>query len=223
MPRRKTPPVTIPQTGELVVANDKAGPASKPYAAMTQEEAIHAFWPEIEQRMSDGETLSAVCRYRLEPGQDFTGRAVRVKHLREPGTFPARQTVYDWCEAHPDIARRFARARALCDERWEDESIEIAEDASRDYTTDENGTIVFDSEHVQRSKLRIWARQQLIDRRRNRRPGERAEIMGQLQSKGGARLQEPAAVIGVEPMRHPDGRPLDLEDVVGVPAAGDEA
>lgn len=221
MPRRKTPPVTLPAEGELMAVNDRPGKTSKPYRQMSQAEAIHAFWPEIERRISEGETLSAVCRYRLEDGTRPDGRPCKVKHLREPDTFPSRTVIYDWCEAHPDIARRFARARALCDERWEDEAIEIAEDASRDYVQTDTGALIFDSEHVQRSKLRIWARQQLIDRRKSRRPSERAEVLGQLQTKGGGRLQEPVAVIGVEPLKHPDGRPFDLEDVVGVPA-GDE-
>ena len=42
---------------------------------------------------------------------------------------------------------------------WAEQCIEIAKDATSDYTTDEHGNRVFDQENVHRVKLRIDALQ----------------------------------------------------------------
>jgi hypothetical protein len=139
---------------------------------MTRDQALEVIWPEIERRVSEGETLTAVCalQERFEPD----GRRTLVPRL--PGTFPHRTTVYEWCD-DPVIARRFARARALCVEAWQDQQLAIADDATRDWIPGERG-LIFDGEHVQRSKLRIWARDQLIRRIPGHRPGDAAAANG---------------------------------------------
>jgi hypothetical protein len=50
-------------------------------------------------------------------------------------------------------------ARAQRTEIWAEECIEIADDATRDYTTDKHGNRVFNHESVHRARLRIEARQ----------------------------------------------------------------
>lgn len=52
----------------------------------------------------------------------------------------------------------FARAREFQAAAWVDEIMDISDDASNDYTTDEDGNRVVDHEHIQRSKLRAESR-----------------------------------------------------------------
>lgn len=60
-----------------------------------------------------------------------------------------------------------------------DEMLEIADDSSRDYVATENG-LVLDPENVQRSKLRVHARQWLMGRLLPRVFGDRVtqEVTG---------------------------------------------
>jgi hypothetical protein len=163
-------PDQLPQVFEPEPDEDRTPVPRWPH--MTREQAVAFLWPEIERRMSEGETLTAICAFeeRFEPD----GRRNLVRRL--PRTFPDRSTVYAWCE-DPAVARRFARARALCIEAWEDQKLAIADDDSRDWIATDRG-LVFDSEHVQRSKLRIWTRDQLIRRCPGHRPGDAAAANG---------------------------------------------
>jgi hypothetical protein len=101
---------------------------------------------EILRRLSEGETLVAICR---EDGM------------------PGRSTVHDWRKADPaGFGVAYDAAVELGCHALLDETLEIADDASGDYRTDKDGNPVLDSEHVQRSKLRIWTRHELIKRKR---------------------------------------------------------
>jgi transposase-like protein len=100
---------------------------------------------DICQRLGEGETLTAICR---EEGM------------------PARRTVSDWRRLHPEFAQAYDEAMLQGCHALLDETLAIADDSSRDYTAGKDGAEVLDSEHVQRSKLRIWARHELIKRKR---------------------------------------------------------
>lgn len=99
----------------------------------------------ICERLGEGETLVSICRDEDMPG---------------------RRTVGDWRKANPEFAKAYDEAMLQGCHALLDETLEIADDGSQDYTTDKDGNPVFDSEHVQRSKLRIWARHELIKRKR---------------------------------------------------------
>jgi len=77
---------------------------------------------------------------------------------RQPG-MPNRRTIYDWCDKDQAFASRFARASKSRGPLLMEMGQEIADDSSRDYLEVEgkNGQPrrVLDSEHVQRSKLRV--------------------------------------------------------------------
>ena len=59
---------------------------------------------------------------------------------------------------------------------WGEEIIEIADDATRDYTTDQHGNRVFNHESVHRAKLRIEARKWQMARLDPRLWGDRQQI-----------------------------------------------
>lgn len=100
---------------------------------------------EIVRRLYAGETLTAIC---LD------------EHM------PTRQTVNNWRKANEAFGLECDDAILNGCHALLDETIAIADDREGDYRSDKDGNEVFDSEHVQRSKLRIWARHELIKRKR---------------------------------------------------------
>jgi len=70
----------------------------------------------------------------------------------------APETVCRWVVKHEDFRRAYEDARRQRTEIWAEECIEIADDATGDYTTDEHGNHVFNAENVHRARLRIDAR-----------------------------------------------------------------
>lgn len=103
----------------------------------------------ICERLGKGEPLAAICRDDGMPG------------LR---------TVYDWGDADPEVSARIARAREEGEEAIAAECLQIADDARNDYmvrvSSGESeaaaGAAIYNSEHVQRSKLRIETRLKLL-------------------------------------------------------------
>lgn len=144
------------------------------WTQLAHDEAMRAYGPEILNRLSEGETLTSICKFELRKD---VASGEPVLEFRDPGSFPGRSTVYDWCDYDSEFAGRFARARMLGDEALEDEAMAIAEDNSQDWVATPNG-MRLNTEHVQRAKLRIETRFQLIDRRKNGRPGSDAAAKG---------------------------------------------
>src|ERR1051326_1936576 len=86
------------------------------------------------------------------------------------------ETVCRWVVKHEAFREAYAVARAQRSEFWGEEIIEIADDATRDYTTDEHGNCVFNVENVHRAKLRIDARKWQMARLDPRLWGDRQQI-----------------------------------------------
>jgi hypothetical protein len=88
--------------------------------------------------MADGNSLRTICR---------------------SADMPAASTVYLWLIAHKDFSEQYTRA---CEDRahaMAEEALEIADDGERDYgQKDDEGVPIFNSEHVQRSRLRVDTR-----------------------------------------------------------------
>lgn len=198
-------------TGSRQVAEDvderSAIAQAKTFRTMTQAERIDAFAPEILARHADGETITDICNFAVVPPITPDDRPRLV--LREKGTFPDRTTFYGWVHAEPALAQRFAHARALWREALRDSIMEIADDGRRDFIPTKDGYIL-DTEHVQRSKLRIYAREQLLDR---------AKWQGMLGDEAADKAR-PAAlppqilVVGIEPRGMPGpGRDIEGEAV----------
>lgn len=77
---------------------------------------------------------------------------------------PPASTVRGWVVDDIDgFAERYTRARMLLAEHWADELVEIADDSSRDMVLTKEGEKL-DSEHVQRSRLRVDTRKWIIAR-----------------------------------------------------------
>jgi hypothetical protein len=112
----------------------------------------------ICSRMSEGETLSDICRTE---------------------GFPDRVTVFRWEKAHEDFRNALARAREAQAHRWAEELLAIADDGQNDFMerkrADGSIEVAFNAEHVQRSRLRVDTRKWLLTKALPRLYGDRVE------------------------------------------------
>jgi len=109
---------------------------------------------EICARISTGETMRAISRSE---------------------GMPHWNTVYNWMSADEEFAVRIARARELGYDANADDCLEIADDSSEDYLETESGERL-NSEHVQRSKLRIDTRLKLLAKWSPGKYGEKIDV-----------------------------------------------
>lgn len=118
-----------------------------------------ALCDEICERLSNGEPLRQICR---------------DDHM------PAWRTVYDWIGQYPQFATAIARARELGYDAIAEECFEIADDAKNDWMEKhgKDGSVGYElnGDHVQRSKLRIWTRTQLLAKWNPKKYGDRQQI-----------------------------------------------
>lgn len=114
------------------------------------------------------------------------GRTLR-EYCRQAGK-PNFVTVYRWLDADEDFRQRFARARDIGEDVIAQECLEIAEDGSNDWMerTGKTGECLgyqVQGEHVQRSKLRIWTRLELLKRWNPKKYGERVSVDQRTEAK----------------------------------------
>lgn len=84
---------------------------------------------------------------------------------------PNRTTVMRWVIDDIDgFAAKYARAKDIGIDEFVDETIEIADDGTNDWMNTERGPQL-DSEHIQRSKIRIETRRWLAERMAPKRYG----------------------------------------------------
>lgn len=114
---------------------------------------------EICRRLASGEYLPAICR--------------------DP-EMPDIATVTRWKHKHPDFRAAYAQAREDRAEIWAEEINAIGDDGSNDYTASEDGELVVNSEHIQRSKLRCDNRKWLLSRLLPKQYGDKTTIAGDL-------------------------------------------
>lgn len=116
---------------------------------------------EICARLAKGEPLAAICR---------------DAHM------PAKRTVSDWKVAHPEFAEAVQDARDDGYDAIAAGTLLIADDARNDFMeqlkADGTSDVVFNSEHVQRSKLRIDTRLKLLAKWDPKRYGDKVTHVG---------------------------------------------
>lgn len=126
------------------------------------------------------ETADAICA-RLSEGESLTS-------ICKDAAMPARCTVTEWVRRFPEFAKQYEQARTLMYEKWADETVDIADDATNDYVkreTEKGGAeLVCDHEHINRSRLRVDTRKWLLSKLLPKTYGDRTELTG----PGGAPL-----------------------------------
>lgn len=105
----------------------------------------------IIEQLSDGVPLRVICR------QD---------------DMPAWRTVYDWIAKDAELSAHITRARDLGYDAIAEECLDIADEVSGDYTETDKG-MVYNAEHVQRSKLKIETRLKLLAKWNPKKYGDR--------------------------------------------------
>ena len=114
----------------------------------------------ICERMAEGIPLRQICR---------------DKGLAWP-------TVYRWIEAHAEFGEAYQRARDIGMDAIAEECLEIADDGRNDFvkrtSADGADLVVYDAEHVQRSKLRIETRLKLLAKWNPKKYGDRITHTG---------------------------------------------
>jgi hypothetical protein len=122
------------------------------------EEQIETIFSLIIQRIEDGEALRTILKDR---------------------DMPSTQTFYRWLESNESKSKQYAHA---CEARGDaifDEIIQIADDSQNDFIEKDigDGIVVsqFNSEHVQRSRLRIDARKWVASKLNPKKYGDKID------------------------------------------------
>lgn len=110
---------------------------------------------EICLRLSEGEPLRAICR---------------------SDGMPAWRTVYDWIDAHPDFAARFARAREQGFDAIAEDTLELMDEKPERCETQFGDKV--DPGYVQWQKNRVEQRMKLLAKWNPKRYGEKLAVGG---------------------------------------------
>ncbi|SLN31941.1 hypothetical protein [Oceanibacterium hippocampi] len=118
--------------------------------------------------MTDRPTRRPSGRYNGRLALEICARladGISLRRIAADPAMPARSTIWRWLAEKPEFAAAYRRARAADAERLADEILEIADDGGDDYVLGAKGGALPNTEHLQRSKLRIDTRKWLIARR----------------------------------------------------------
>ena len=114
---------------------------------------------ELCERLADGETLRSICRDEK---------------------MPDKATVLRWLadKTKVDFRDQYAHARDMQADALFDEALEIADDASGDWSTDKDGKKALNHEHIQRSRLRVDTRKWAAGKLAPKRYGDKVQHTG---------------------------------------------
>ena len=106
---------------------------------------------------------------------------------------PSAETVRRWLLDNEDFCAQYVRAREVQADRFAEEILEIADDASDDWTVGEGGKKAVDHEHVQRSRLRVDTRKWLMARMAPKKYGDKLQHTGE----GGGPIRTEVDLTGI--------------------------
>jgi len=117
---------------------------------------------------------------------------------------PSRYAFFEWLKDDEEKANQYARACEVRAEGIFEDILEIADDASNDFTLADIGDGIqiekFNSEHVQRSRLRVDARKWMLGKMNPKKYGDKTDI-----TSGGEKLQSTTKI----DITMPDGKTID--------------
>lgn len=102
---------------------------------------------------------------------------------------PSMQTFWRWLRENAAFREQYTRAKQEAADALVEEMLDIADDATSDYAEDEQGRVRFNSENVQRSRLRIETRKWIASKLKPQRYGERLDL------QHGVQPQNPLAAL----------------------------
>lgn len=119
--------------------------------------------------------------YTVELGSAICARLAEGESMRKiakDDSMPCTRTMFNWLRDHEEFLQQYEISKAECADMYAEEIIEIADDSANDYVdvTDENGAAGatrLNTEHVQRSRLRIDSRKWVASKLKSKKYGEK--------------------------------------------------
>lgn len=118
--------------------------------------------------------------YTAAIAAEICGRLANGESLREicaSDDMPGKSTVFNWLAAHKEFVDQYARAREAQVEHWADEIVEIADDGTNDWIERQNSDgstyEAVNSDHINRSRLRVDARKWLMSKLAPKKYGDK--------------------------------------------------
>lgn len=93
--------------------------------------------------------------------------------------YPSKTTVFNWLRTNKEFLDQYEIAKQECADSYADEIIEIADDGTNDYMEKQIGetTIeVVNTEHIQRSRLRVDARKWIASKLKPKKYGDKMDV-----------------------------------------------
>jgi hypothetical protein len=94
---------------------------------------------------------------------------------------PTKATIMNWCQKKPAFLDQYAKARTKLLEHWAEEIIDIADDGTNDWEERQNRDgstyIALNSEHVNRSRLRVDTRKWLLSKLVPKKYGDTTKLL----------------------------------------------
>ncbi len=122
-------------------------------------------------------------KYTAALGNEVCARLAQGESMRTIGkdeSLPCVRTMFNWLTDHESFLQQYEKAKADCAEMYAEDIIEIADDSSNDYedVNDQNGATGatrLNTEHVQRSRLRIDARKWVASKLKPKKYGDKIQ------------------------------------------------
>lgn len=89
---------------------------------------------------------------------------------------PALSTIFLWLTKHKDFSDNYTKAIEARADCMFEEMLEIADDGTNDYMLTKEGDEKFNSEHVNRSRLRVDTRKWMLSKMRPIKYGDKQQI-----------------------------------------------
>lgn len=100
-----------------------------------------------------------------------------VREIGRDDKMPDASTIFVWLAKYQEFQEQYTRAKEIQADGFEEELFEIADDSSNDYMERQNadGTTyeVVNSEHINRSRLRIDTRKWVMSKLKPKKYGDR--------------------------------------------------
>lgn len=140
--------------------------------------------------MSDGaqETRPKLGRpsdYTQETADRICAQLAEGKSLRsicKADDMPSCVTVYAWLRVHDDFLKQYTRAKEDCADALAEEMLDIADDGTNDWYEQQIGEGVAlkkpDTEHINRSRLRVDTRKWIAAKLKPKKYGEKVAVGG---------------------------------------------
>lgn len=103
------------------------------------------------------------------------GKSLRTVCLSDD--MPDKASVFRWLRTHKEFCDQYTRAKEESADAMTDEMLDIADDGANDWMED-NGTVSYNGDHVQRARLRIDTRKWIASKLKPKKYGDKVTHEG---------------------------------------------